>query len=74
MPIAAFATLANPLLQDDPEGMLELEGLVANENGTQIIRKTILGKRKNARSLGFELAEQVKQAGGATILHALYGD
>ncbi len=74
VPIAAFATLANPLLQDDPEGMLELEGLVANENGTQIIRKTILGKRKNARSLGFELAEQVKQAGGATILHALYGD
>ncbi len=68
VPIAAFATLASSAADAD----LTLEGFVANPDGTEIIRQKITATRNKAKALGFQLAESVKNAGGALLLHALY--
>lgn len=62
-PIAAFATV-----QGD---MLQLTGLVAAPDGTQVIRQRSSGPRQQCEQLGIKLAEQVLALGAAQLLTAL---
>ena len=68
VPIAAFATLSGT----EASAFLTLEGLVADTQGTRIIRQSMTAPRSEARALGLHLAEAVKAAGGAALLHELY--
>lgn len=74
VPIAAYAVIRGALADGTiaPGAELFLEGLVADVDGKQVIRKTISGSPANARSLGLALAEEVKVAGGEAILQKLY--
>lgn len=78
VPIAAYATLS-PLSEPEngpdpvlPGLCLTLEGLVADERGERVIRQSLSGVPARARSLGFDLAEKIKNAGGGEILGELY--
>ena len=51
-----------------------LDGLVAETDGSQIFRDQIKGPAAEARTLGFQLAEAVKQMGAGAILERLYKD
>lgn len=62
-PIAGFATVNNAVLQ--------LTGLVAAPDGTQVIRQQISGSRQQAEHLGVQLAEQVLALGADKLLAAL---
>lgn len=62
-PIAGFATVTNDQLQ--------LTGLVAAPDGTQVIRKQIKGSRQQGEQLGVQLAEQVLALGADKLLAAL---
>ncbi len=64
VPIAAHA-----LLRGDT---LRLEGLVAEVDGSRIIRRGMEGKAGEARMLGLALAREVLEAGGRDILERLY--
>ena len=64
VPIGAHAVL-------DGE-QLHLEGLVAEVDGSLMIRRSITGSRAEAVSLGTKLADEVLDAGGKRILDALY--
>jgi hydroxymethylbilane synthase len=50
------------------DGSLTLVGLVASLDGSVCIRRQCRGAPEQARSLGRDLADQVKQAGGQEIL------
>lgn len=63
-PIAAFAELA-------PGGRLVLRGLVAEPDGSRVIRDRIDGLASQAESLGARLAEQVLAAGAGELLERL---
>lgn len=63
-PIAAHATIS--------DGILSIDGLVADLTGTRIIREQLAGGAVEAVGLGRSLAEQVKTSGGAEILKELY--
>lgn len=67
VPIAAFAALSGA-----DASLLTLEGLVADTRGVRIIRQTMTAPRTQASALGLNLAEAVKAAGGAALLHELY--
>jgi hydroxymethylbilane synthase len=62
-PIAGFATVQGEQLQ--------LTGLVAAPNGSQVIRQQISGTRQHCEALGTQLAEQVLALGAAELLAAL---
>lgn len=62
-PIAAFATL-------DHAG-LTLEGLVAEPDGSRLLRDRISGDPAHARDLGHKLAERVLAAGAGPLLERL---
>jgi hydroxymethylbilane synthase len=62
-PIAGFATVTKDALQ--------LTGLVAAPDGTQVIRKQISGSRYQGAQLGIQLAEQVLALGADKLLAAL---
>jgi len=64
VPIAGHATLI--------AGNLYLEGLVGEVDGSKIIRKHISGPRTEAVNLGRELADELLEAGGKSILDKLY--
>ncbi len=64
-PIAAYAQL-------EPGG-LRLEGLVAEPDGSRLLRDTISGAANNAMALGEQLAERVSTAGGGALLERLRG-
>jgi len=64
VPIGAHAVLDGD--------QLRLEGLVAEVDGSLIIRRSITGARSEAVSLGVKLADEVLDAGGKRILDALY--
>lgn len=64
-PIAAHAII-------NSGGSLTLDGLVADLTGTRIIRKQLRGKAEEAATIGRELAELIKDSGGAEILQELY--
>jgi hydroxymethylbilane synthase len=65
LPIAAHAVL--------DEDQLKLNGLVASQDGKQIIRDTISGKRTDAERLGTQLAEHLISLGADSILQHLSG-
>jgi len=62
-PIAAHATL-----QDD---RLTLHGLVAEPDGSRLLRDSITGDAADAAQLGAQLAERVMAAGAGTLLDRL---
>jgi hydroxymethylbilane synthase len=49
-------------------GSLSLDGLVASLDGSACIRRRCQGSSEDAASLGRELAEEIRQAGGQEIL------
>lgn len=61
-PIAAHAVL------DD--GLLKLDGLVANPDGSQILRDSLSGSSNDAEALGSALAKQLIQHGANSLLNA----
>ena len=65
-PIAAHATLI--------EGRLTLEGLVAEPDGSRLLRDSIEGSSADARSLGERLADRVLAAGAGALLERLRSD
>ena len=62
-PIAAYARIA--------QDRLTLEGLVAEPDGSRILRDTISGSAANPEILGVELAERVLAAGAGELLQRL---
>jgi hydroxymethylbilane synthase len=62
-PIAAYATLDG--------NRLTLDGLVAEPDGSRLLRDSITGGAEEPRSLGEELADRVLAAGAATLLERL---
>jgi hydroxymethylbilane synthase len=62
-PIAAHATLR--------DGRLALEGLVAEPDGSRILRDSIAGEASAARRLGEDLAERIMKAGAGELLERL---
>ena len=64
VPIAGFA-----LLED---GQLWLRGLVAEEDGSQVLRAEGSAPRAQAAELGVDIAEQLLAQGAGAILQALY--
>jgi len=66
VPIAAFATLNGDTLT--------LQGLVAEVDGSVIIRRQISGNRSEGEAMGITLADEVLDAGGRPILEALYAE
>jgi hydroxymethylbilane synthase len=65
VPMGAFAQLKGEIL--------ELEGMVSNEAGTNIIRMKRRGTADQPESLGTMLGEEILAAGGAEILRKVYG-
>jgi hydroxymethylbilane synthase len=63
-PIAAFAEL-------DPEDRLTLRGLVAEPDGSRLIRDSVAGRAADAEPLGDRLAERVLAAGAGELLERL---
>ncbi len=66
VPIASYAI--------HRDGQLWLRGLVANPDGSEVIRDEIQGSPSDAESLGTQLAEQLLSAGAGRILAAVYAD
>jgi hydroxymethylbilane synthase len=62
-PIAAYATLTAKLLT--------LEGLVAEPDGSRLLRDSITGDAGRPRDLGEELADRLLDAGARTLLERL---
>ncbi len=65
VPIAALATVAGDTVN--------ITGLVAATDGTEVIRLTASGPRAEAFAIGTGLAEQILDAGGGRILEEVYG-
>lgn len=65
VPIAALG-----ILEDK---RLKLQGLVADTEGTQIIKDQIEGEPSNAQELGRKLAERLLRKGAQKILDEVYG-
>ena len=65
VPIAGHATLSGETLT--------LEGLVASVDGKRYVRRSQTGTRKEAKTLGVRLAEQLLDEGAAPILQEIYG-
>jgi hydroxymethylbilane synthase len=63
-PIAAFAEL-------EAQERLTLRGLVAEPDGTRLIRDSIAGSAAHAETLGEALAERVLEAGAGELLERL---
>lgn len=64
-PIAAYATLEGD--------HLNLTGLVAEPDGSRLLRDSIAGSAADAQSLGERLADRVMAAGGGALLERLRG-
>ncbi len=57
---------------------MQLEGLVAEPDGSRILRRSVCGDIREgsdqARKLGEELADELLEAGAREILVRLYGE
>ena len=62
-PIAAYAQLEGE--------QLTLEGLVAEPDGSRLLRNTEMGLGSKARAVGFKLADRLLAAGAGTLLERL---
>lgn len=67
VPIGAHATLAE-------DGTVTLDGLVAETDGSRILRKKAQAPCMQARELGISLARELLEAGAKDILARLYND
>jgi hydroxymethylbilane synthase len=65
VPIAGFAELEN--------GNLTMTGLVADVEGTKILKKTMSCPPEGAAKMGVDLAEELLDAGGREVLGEVYG-
>ena len=65
VPMAAFSRLNG--------GRLDLEGLVAELDGSKIIRDRITGARNEAEDMGIRLARRILASGADRILERIYG-
>lgn len=65
VPIAAFADLR--------EGRIRLEGMVAELDGSRVIRDEVRGERDRPEALGIALAGRLIGAGARDILDRIYG-
>ncbi|WP_291319774.1 hydroxymethylbilane synthase [Desulfonatronospira sp.] len=64
VPIACYCT--------HEDNSIQATGLVCDLMGERMIRKSVSGKPKDARSLGVDMARQILEAGGRQILAELY--
>ena len=62
LPVGGYATLSGDILR--------VEGLIANPEGTRIIRDHASGPARDAEALGRTLGEKVLQSGGRELLKA----
>ncbi len=67
VPIGGYCTM-------DEDGRLTLEGLVADELGKRIIRRSRQGSSTDPEALGETLGEEILEAGGKEILREVYGN
>ncbi|KPK28564.1 MAG: hydroxymethylbilane synthase [Nitrospira bacterium SG8_3] len=65
VPIAAFSRLNG--------GRLDLEGMVAELDGSKVIRDRITGARNKAEDMGIRLARRLLASGADEILERIYG-
>jgi hydroxymethylbilane synthase len=65
VPIAAFSRLGG--------GRLDLEGMVAELDGSKIIRDRITGARNEGEDMGIRLARRLLASGADKILEKIYG-
>jgi hydroxymethylbilane synthase len=65
VPIAGYATMAE-------DGTIRLTGLVGTPDGKTVIKETVEGK--DAKAVGFEVAERIMAQGGAEILKQVKAD
>jgi hydroxymethylbilane synthase len=66
VPMAAFSRLNG--------GRLDLEGMVAELDGSKIIRDRITGARNEAEDMGIRLARRLLASGADEILERIYGE
>jgi hydroxymethylbilane synthase len=66
VPIAGYARLDGDALS--------LEGLVAELDGSRVIRDALTGTRQDPEAIGIELADRVLAAGADRILEAIYSN
>ncbi len=65
MPIGAFAEVDGD--------QVTLTGLVASVDGTEVIKRSMIGTANEAQALGLKLAEQLLDLGAKEILDEVYG-
>ena len=56
------------------DGMVRLDGLVAECDGSQVFRRAVMGPATEAARLGRDLASDLKQEGAGDILARLYAE
>ena len=56
------------------DGMVRLDGLVAECDGSQVLRRAVMGPATEAARLGRDLASDLKQEGAGDILARLYAE
>jgi hydroxymethylbilane synthase len=66
VPIGAHAVLSG--------NEIIMEGLVADEDGHEVIRKKRVGTLDSPEALGIELADEILDAGGRAILEKVYSE
>ncbi len=66
VPIGAFAVLDGD--------QINITGLVASVDGSQVLREEDSGKAADAKGLGVKLAEEILAKGGGAILAEVYGN
>ncbi len=66
VPIGGLARMEGP-------GRLVLEGLVADVDGTTVIRRSAEGKAEDAEAIGRDVARAILESGGKSILDRVYG-
>ncbi len=67
VPIGGFCTM-------DDSGRLTLHGLVADEQGKEVIKRVRQGDSSAPETLGKALADEILDAGGREILSEVYGN
>ncbi len=66
VPIGAHAVLSGD--------SIEMHGLVADEEGNQVIKRSRTGSASSPEALGTELADEILEAGGREILEKVYSE
>jgi hydroxymethylbilane synthase len=69
VPIGAFAEVR----KDDRNGKLHLEAVVADPDGSKVLRESRDGDLNDPEQLGKDVGETLLSRGGAEILEAVYG-